>query len=304
MRKNKWTMAAAALVVVSTVASAWAGERTTRPTTKDTASFRVASSTAVSGFTAQKTRSGETVYVAPSDTFTIADVVEFQTPRSRSGDQVKIMLQPGVTERLAAASAGGSMNRLAILRGGRLVDVSTIESIGVNQAVVSGMAPTEVTRLARLVAGPGLAGDTSTTVTIVPRRDSASAGGTVTVDVFVSNVPKLRTYQFALDTSGGTSGTLTRTDGVVDQTRSDFVFGTDQVIQAVDKIHGRFGAVLFNGGKDVKGQSYVGTYNFQASPDAKGAFTISVNPTRMSFMSDASGNNIPFRSTPITVTLR
>lgn len=304
MRKNKWTMAAAALVVVSTVASAWAGERTTRPATKDMASFRVASSTAVNGFSAQKTRSGETVYVAPSDTFTIGDVVEFQTPRGRTDGQVKIVLQPGVTERIATASAGGSMNKLAILHGGRLVDVGTIDSIGVNQAVVSGMASAEVTRLSGMVVNPGLAGDTSTVVTIVPRRDTASAGGTVTVDVFVSNVPKLRTYQFALDTSGGTTGTLTRTDGVVDQTRSDFVFGTDQVIQAVDKIHGRFGAVLFNGGKDVKAASYVGTYNFQASPDAKGAFTISVNPTRMSFMTDASGNNIPFRAEPITVTLR
>lgn len=304
MRKNKWTMAAAALVVVSTVASAWAGERNTRPATKDTASFRVASSTAVNGFAARKTKSGETVYVAPSDTFAIGDVVEFQTPRGRSDGTVKIVLQPGVTEQLAAASAGGTMNKLAILRGGRLVDVGTIDSIGVNEAVVSGVASAEVSRLARLVANRGLADETSTVVTVVPRRESASTGGTVTVDVFVSNVSKLRTYQFALDTSGGTSGTLTRTDGVVDQTRGDFVFGSDQVIQAVDKIHGRFGAVLFSGGKDVTGQSYVGTYSFQASPDAKGAFTVSVNPTRMSFMTDASGNDIPFRSVPATVTLR
>jgi len=304
MKKNRWMMAAAALVVVSTVTSTWAQERNARSGKKVTTSFRLASDDAVDGFVAETMEGGQTVYVASSDAFGIGEVVDFQTARARGGDLVKIVLQPGVSEELAVASGQNGADQLAIVRGGRVVGVGGINSIGVNETILSGVSSAEVGRLARLVASREPAGEIATVVSVVPRRELASSGGTVTVDVFVSNAPNLRTYQFSLDASGGTNGSLVRTDGVVDQTRGDFVFGTDQVIQAVDKRHGRFGAVLFNGGKDVTEPGYVGSYSFEASPEAKGAFTISVNPTRISFMSDAQGEDIRFRSVPATVTVR
>ena len=157
--------------------------------------------------------------------------------------------------------------------------------------------------MSRIIATKGLSGE-APTVTVVPRRETATAGGMVTVDVYVSNVTGLRTYQFALDVLGGASGTLARVSGEVDTTQAEFVFGTEQVIQAVDEQYGRFGAVLFRGSTDVTGQKYVGSYTYQVSPDASGAFTIGVNPTRISFLTDTAGKDIPFHAIPTTVTVR
>lgn len=302
MTKSKWMYAVTSLTLVTLVASAWAGDRTSRPD-KAAVSFRLASDTELAGFAAQKTTGGQTVYVASQNMFTIADVRGLSTSRVRDTEVVAIALASGISEKLAMTAGKTGANEIAMLRGGRVVTVGSIEAIGVDEATLSGFNAGEVTRLSRMIAMKGMPGEAAM-VTVVPRSETATAGGTVTVDVYVSNVAGLRTYQFALDVSGGTSGTLSRDRGVVDVTNAEFVFGTEQVIQAVDEQYGRFGATLFSGSKDVTGQKYVGTYTYQVSPDASGSFTIDVDGSRVSFLTDTTGNDIPFHITPTTVTVR
>lgn len=299
MQKSKWMYAAAGLAAVTMVASAWAGDRVSR-SDKTGVVFRIASSEQVTGFQAQKTTDGEIIYLASQNLFTVGDLRDVQTTRVRDTQLVSLTLAPGVSEKLALAAGKTGANQIAMLRGGRVVTVGTIEEIGVNEATLSGLNPGEVTRLSRIRVTKGLT-DAAAVVMVVPRSETASAGDTVTVDLYVSNAVDLRTYQFALDVTGGATGAMARDFGEVDVTHAEYVFGTDQVIQAVDEKLGRFGAVLFQGSVDVTGQKYVGSYTYQVSPDASGSFTIAVNPTRVSFLTDAGGVDIPFRTTSATV---
>jgi len=302
MTKSKWMCAVAGLALITVVTSAVAGDRTSR-SDKTAVSFRLASVTEIAGFTPQQTTDGRTIYVASQNLFTIADVRGLSTSRVRDKEVVAMRLAPGISEKLAMATGKSGPNQVAMLRGGRAVTIGSIEAIGVDEATLSGLNTDEVTRLTRMIATKGLAGDAAM-VTVVPRSQTAKAGGAITVDVYVSNVAGLRTYQFALEVSGGTSGTLTRDHGTVDVTSAEFVFGTDQVIQAVDEHHGRFGATLMDGSKDVTGQKYVGTYTYQVSPDASGSFTIDVDQSRVSFLTDTMGKDLAFHAMPTTVTVR
>ncbi len=299
---KKWMYAVAGLALVTVVTSAWAGDRASR-SNKAAVSFRLASSTPVAGFTAQQTTDGQTIYVASQNLFTIADVLGLSSSRVRDTQVVALTLAPGISEKLVTTSGKTGANQVAMLRGGRVVTVASIEAIGVDEATLSGFNADEVTRLSRLIRTKGLAGDAAL-VTVVPRSETATAGGTITVDVYLSNVAGLRTYQFALDVSGGTSGTLSRDRGEVDVTNAEFVFGTDQVIQAVDEEYGRFGATLLRGATHVTGQKYVGSYTYQVSPDASGTFTIDVNPSRVSFLTNTAGKDILFHVIPTTVTVQ
>ncbi len=302
MTKSKWMYAAAGLALITVVTSAWAGDRASR-SNKAAVSFKLASTAAVTGFTAQQTTDGQTIYVASQTLFTIADVQALSSSRVRTTQVVAMTLAPGVSEKLAMSTGKTGANQIAMLRGGRVVTVGSIEAIGVDEATLSGLNAGEVSRLSRIIATKGLAGDAAM-VTVVPRSESATAGGTITVDVYVSNVAGLRTYQFALDVSGGATGTLSRDHGVVDVANAEYVFGADQVIQAVDEQYGRFGATLIRGSIDVTGQKYLGSYTYQVSPDATGSFTIEVNRSRVSFLTDTGGKDIPFHSLPTMVTVQ
>jgi len=138
-------------------------------------------------------------------------------------------------------------------------------------------------------------------VSVVAQQDTVAPGDLVTVDVYVSNVQSLRTYQFALTVSDGETGGLTRDHGVVDTTNASFVFNSGQMIQAVDQIHGRFGAVLFHGGADATTPRYLGSYTYQVSPDASGTFTVSVTPGNTSFLNSEAGVPLPFRTLPAKI---
>ncbi len=302
MTKSKWIYAAVGLVLVTVVTSAWAGDRANR-SNKATVSFRLASGAALAGFTPQLTTGGDTIFVTSQNLFTMADVHDLSSSRVRDAQVVVMTLAPGISEKMAMAAGKTGTNLVAMIRGGRVVTVGSIEAIGVDQATLSGFNIGEVTRLLRMIARKGSPGEAAM-VTVVSRSETAVAGGTITVDVYLSNVAGLQTYQFALDVSGGTSGTLSRDRGEVDVTNAEFVFGTDQVIQAVDEAYGRFGATLFRGSTHVIGQKYVGSYTYQVSPDASGSFTIEVNASRVSFLTDTAGEEIPFHAMPMTVSVR
>ncbi len=116
--------------------------------------------------------------------------------------------------------------------------------------------------------------------TAVARRTAGRAGETFVVDVYLSNIADLGAYQIRLKASGGTRGSLTQQSAMVDRSRKDFVFGADNVIAAVSEDTGIVlvarDAPRAAGTVTVGKPRYVGTFNFLASADAKGVFSIMV----------------------------
>lgn len=301
MKKYQWIVAIA-LSGAMVAPTALAGERGTRNGKVDEVSFRLASYAAESGFEAQALPNGRTVYVSPEEAFRVNEVANLATSPSDDGQLMTISLRPGVAEQLALRTTQIGADAVAIVRSGRLMSAGTISSIGIDATTITGMSGAETTRLQRLIASRGLA-DAGTVVTVVPQQATAAPGDSVTVDVYVSNVEALRTYQFALDVSAGAFGSLTRDYGVVDVAHADYVFGGGEVIQAVDEVNGRFGAVMIYGGADAPTRRYLGSYTYQVSPDASGTFRISVREGTISFLNSVAGANLPFRAVPGIITI-
>ncbi len=301
MKKSKWIVTAVLSGVMLTPA-AFAGERGPRAKKVGALSFRLASMSATSGFQPQRMQNGQMAYLTAEDAFTADDITNIETRTSNGGQVMMISLAPGVSERLAMRASESGADAVAIIRGGRVISTGPIASIGVDVMSISRLSAAEVKRITRVLT-PRSVVNTATVVSVVPRQNTVLPGDMITFDVYVSNVASLRTYQFALQVTSNDTGRLVRDHGVVDQSVADFVFSGRQVLQAVDEIHGRFGAVVFQGTANTTERKYLGSYTYQVSQDAAGSFTISIAPGSISFLNDDAGEDIPFRISSATVTV-
>ncbi len=111
-------------------------------------------------------------------------------------------------------------------------------------------------------------------VTAAALQTSGRPGGVFPVDVYLSNIPDLGAYQLLVKATGGTQGTLTVQDPVINRDRKDYVFGQADIVDVVNKHQTVLGAVKSSGGATVGKPMYAGTFNFVASADAKGVFSI------------------------------
>ena len=121
------------------------------------------------------------------------------------------------------------------------------------------------------------------------------AGDVVKVDIFLKKVSGVACYQVAVGATGGTQGTLTLENIVIDSARKDFVFLGGQVIPAVDITQSRAGALQMSGSRDVAKSAYIATAVFRASADAKGTFNVNVIPGKETFLRDVAAGPINFR---------
>ena len=97
---------------------------------------------------------------------------------------------------------------------------------------------------------------------------------------------------------------MTVSDLRIDAGRKDFVFGTQQKIDAVDKVGGRLGAMLFSGSVDVPTSAYLGTCTVQASADAAGDFHLSLRTAdSSSFLRNEENLGIGFFMEGATITV-
>ena len=135
-------------------------------------------------------------------------------------------------------------------------------------------------------------------MTVMASRAQARPGALVAVDVYLSNIDDLGAYQVRLTASGGRQGSLNIEDVQIDRTRTDYVFGGDQIVDMVDgrARSARAGAVRVQGGTAVDTYPmYAATFYFRASQDARGTFTINVEKgPAASMMTTSSAVVIPF----------
>ena len=263
------------------VSTASAGERTKSARKDRAVSFRLASESSQDGYEHMSVRGGDDFYVSSKALFTHEQVVSIHTVDARNGQALELTLAPEAANTLRNASA----DRLAIISKGRLMAAPRIETISADGvARVTDLSPEQVTRLSRMFRPRG-AEPVGAFLQIVPREASGLGGDLFTVDVFIRSAKNLRTYQVALDVTGGSSGSLTREEAWIDVDRTDYIFGSAQAIKAVDEVGGRMGGVLFDGTVQVTGQVYVGTFAFRASDDAEGTFSVRARSNGDTFIS-------------------
>ncbi|MCH8146979.1 MAG: hypothetical protein IH987_03170 [Planctomycetes bacterium] len=112
----------------------------------------------------------------------------------------------------------------------------------------------------------------------------------VVIDVHVEPALDVGVYEVSLEVSGGTTGSLDLTSMTVNKARSDYIFGTSSVADAVDDAGGRLAAAMTDGtGVDVTtANDYLGTFTFTASSDAGGVFEVKVRPIAEAYLSDSN----------------
>lgn len=277
-------------VSITFVSAASAVERV-KSAGKDRAiSFRVASATPQEGFEHMSVRGDEDVYVSTEVLFTEKQIVSIETVDVGDGKALELTLTPEAVGKLRAAP----VRRLAIVSHRRLIAAPQLDALTAEGvARVTGLSVDQVSRLSRMIQAKS-AVPVGAILQVVAREANGQAGDLLAVDVFINGASKLRTYQVALDATGGQSGSLTREDAWIDTDRADYVFGAAEAIKAVDDVHGRIGAVLFDGEMDAIRTKYLGTYTFRASHDASGTFTITARLGRDTFLSDPEHMPIPF----------
>ncbi|MBI4717793.1 MAG: hypothetical protein HY763_08325 [Planctomycetes bacterium] len=135
-------------------------------------------------------------------------------------------------------------------------------------------------------------------------QSSAQPGGTVAVDVFVSNAKDMAVFQLRVEATGGDRGSM-KLDGIkVAKERPDFVFGTAEILDAADMVNGRVGALRYNGGNTVDKPAYLATFTFKASDDAQGTFRFSLKEGDDNFLNDSNAILIPHKKgAPVEVSV-
>lgn len=285
MRKCLGLLAAAVCVGVTVTSVAQAGDRAARPG-KDV-TIRLLSSASQYGYSQMKMRGSDPVFVSDKPLLSESEIVSV----SDLDGGLQLALTP---EALAKVRDSGA-SQVALVQGGKLLATPQLATSATESAVqLTGLSTGEVNRLSRAIQARAVV-PVGAMFQVVAREESVQPGGTVTVDLFLSGAANVRTYQVAVEATGGDSGSLTRREGWIDADRPDYVFGTAQVIKAVDDVHGRAGAVLFDGGVNAMTQAYLGTFTFEASSDAAGDFVISARVGSDTFVGDPDLQQLPYR---------
>lgn len=264
MRKSTRIVAAVVTLVCTGVAFVQAAPATN-------IGLHLASFSPVEGFQA-RTHDGGAVYVSPRAALTESALLSVDTP---SPKEVAVSLsQPGVRS-LEKQLRRDNMQHIAVLAAGRVISVGPFTfGAPASSLTLSGLSPSEADFLRDVITTT----QKGALVTLVPSKTHVLPNSPVTVDVYVSGLANLRTYQITMaDPWGGKSGELTLTNIETDTTRSDYVYGKLAAIAAPDFTGHRMGGVLMNGAVDAtQGDLYLGTVTYVPSPKAQGKFRISV----------------------------
>ncbi|MCH8243478.1 MAG: hypothetical protein IH897_12850, partial [Planctomycetes bacterium] len=122
---------------------------------------------------------------------------------------------------------------------------------------------------------------TVSTLSLLVSSDLILQGELIDVEVFLDVADDLGGYQLDVEVSGGSTGNLDLEDLFIDAAHTDingtpdYVFLGVSSLESVSSFWGQVGAVNLDGvGIPVTGPAYLGTFQFRASADAVGVFTI------------------------------
>jgi len=138
------------------------------------------------------------------------------------------------------------------------------------------------------MGGGMMAGGESATISMLSlaaSSDLIQQNDLIDVEVFLDVADDLGGYQLDLQATGGGSGSLDLENMFIDDTRVDYVFFGMNSMESVSSYWGQVGAADLDGaGIPVIGPAYLGTFQFRASADAEGVFTIRFEDTDNNFL--------------------
>jgi hypothetical protein len=263
-------------------------------------SFRLASATPARGYEAVTVGRDETLYVSPVTAIAPGDIVSTESLATRSGSDMSMTLTAEAAARLGDVLSKQPGDRVALYVSGQAVVSAGLrfDSNG-GVATITGLSAAQAERVSSLMTrGSGPSGPT---LTAVASRAQIMPGETVNVDIYVSGVNELRTYQLTVDVTGGTAGALNTSDLWVTDSRPDFVFGNLQKLDGMDKVGSRIGVVLMSGSVNAEQSHYVGTFALTASDHASGAFRVNVSTGVNTGLWDAATERVAFSTGADTV---
>ncbi len=232
----------------------------------------LASLTPVDGFEA-RAFGDVNVYVSSRVALTEAALMTVESTTTRSGTSVSISLSEPGLRRIRSLLRRDNVDQMAVIANGRIISVNAFTlDTAASSLTLSGLTPLTASQVTELIA----LSPVGATITLVASQSRVYPDRPVSVDIFVSEMVDLRTFQVSLEVVGGTAGTMTIEDMQIDRTRSDYVFGTLSKVDAADVIGKRVGGVLISGGVDATEMSYLGTATLRSSADARGNFKVTV----------------------------
>lgn len=246
--------------------------------------YRLASNGAIEGFEKVVLTDGSTIFVDATEATGVTSCFGNAGTHDHACIASALSLDRSRSARLVSRMQRTGANLIATIRGHAVSQVAEIDAVGMDTVTL---------RHARQVQP--VAGTSVTVVTLTPRSKTVIPGEDVVVDVFISSVDPLRTFQVAVEAHGGASGTLERVEASIERERPDYVFAGIQAIDAADQNHGRLGATTFGVSVDASGTRYAGSFVFLASPDASGTFRVSVRP-QLSFFTNDQAQDMPYRT--------
>lgn len=265
MRKSKAVLTVVLACVGGSIAFAQSAE-------DKQVNLHLASLTPVDGFDARAFGDVD-VYVSRRVALTEAALLSTDSSTTRGRTSVSIALTDPGLRRIRDMVRRNDVDRLVVIANGRIVAVTTFAlNTSASSLTLTSLTSLEAGQVTDLIALTPV----GATITLVPTQSRVFPGRPVSVDIFVSGMANLRTFQVSLEVVGGTSGSMTIEDIQIDHTRSDYVFGTLPKLDAPDLSGNRLGGLLMSGSVDATERSYLGTATLVPSSDAAGTFRVTV----------------------------
>ena len=266
--------------------------------------FHAVSEQAQRGYDKMKAGDGKAVFVARKPSFSSSDLASANVVPSGKGSGLTLVMNPAAAERLGPLMRDKVGDRLAILVNGKLLAAPVIESPTTRGTITlskfeSGRAERIVQTLWRhLQRDPE-------GITLVADQSAGRAGDQILVDVFVKGATNLRGYQVALDATGGETGRLQLEDIIIDEGRADYIFEGVNSFNAVNTQSQSMVNALPAGTVDRAERSYLATFVFRVSSDAKGDFRVVVRGGDETVLLDANTEQLALpKAAETTISIR
>ncbi len=229
---------------------------------------------------------GLSLFAQKDAVLTNADLMYWKTASAKFGDGVQFILTPEAMTTFVQKVSEFGMSRLAIRFDGTYYSNALVQ-VDSNSNTMD-LAALKKGQAADLVRALDDALNTNPNAVVLTLRSSQKkikAGGTVDVEIFISNAKDIRGYQFDLEISGEHSGKLERISGKVDTHHPAYIFkDTADAHFAYNPTTGQLLNILQTGGVACE-NAYAATFTYKVSDDATGTFFLQ------------------FRRSPKTVTL-
>lgn len=141
-------------------------------------------------------------------------------------------------------------------------------------------------------------------ILLLPTGPTVQPGGLLEVRVMIDGDAELRGYQLAVDATTAEGKSLELHDVRVDSSDKDYVFAGRTTVPAVDVRRGRIANALLAGTVTPAADAYLATFVFRVPQSSAGSIRLHVRRGDDSQLRAAATEEVAWKATPTTVTIR